>query len=85
MLFKGIVDKPVGRSGAVMDALQQVQFEARLRVLVQEHADLSAAILALEHSGAGDQLQIRRLKKKKLELKDKIVKIEDLLIPDIIA
>ena len=47
-----------------MDALQQVQLQGRLRTLVQEHADLSAAILALEHSGAGDQLQIRRLKKK---------------------
>ena len=68
-----------------MDALQQVQLEARLRVLVLEHADLSAAIMALEQSGAGDQLQIRRLKKKKLSLKDDIRKIEDVLIPDIIA
>ena len=54
-------------------------------MLVLEHADLSAAIMALEQSGAGDQLQIRRLKKKKLSLKDDIRKIEDLLIPDIIA
>ncbi len=68
-----------------MDALQQVQLQGRLRTLALEHADLSAAILALEHSGAGDQLQIRRLKKKKLSLKDEISKIEDLLIPDIIA
>ena len=68
-----------------MDVLQQFQIEARLRALVLEHADLSAAIMALEKYGAGDQLQIRRLKKKKLSLKDDIRKIEDLLIPDIIA
>ena len=68
-----------------MDALQQVQLEARLRTLEQEHADLGAAIMALEHSGAGDQLQLRRLKKKKLALKDQMSEIEDDLIPDIIA
>lgn len=68
-----------------MDALQQVQLRARLRTLEVEHSDLSAAIMALEISGAGDQLQIRRLKKKKLALKDEISKIGDMMIPDIIA
>ena len=68
-----------------MDALQQVQMRVQLRQLEQEHADLDAAITALEQSGTGDQLQLRRLKKMKLSLKDKIIAIENLLIPDIIA
>jgi hypothetical protein len=68
-----------------MDALQQVQLRVKLRQLEQQHADLDAAISALEHSGSGDQLQLRRLKKVKLGLKDQIISIENLLIPDIIA
>jgi hypothetical protein len=68
-----------------MDAVQQVQLRVKLRQLEQEHADLDAAIAALENSGTSDQLQVRRLKKKKLALKDQIISIENLLIPDIIA
>jgi hypothetical protein len=68
-----------------MDAVQQVQLRVKLRQLEQEHADLDAAISALERSGSADQLQVRRLKKKKLALKDEIITIENLLIPDIIA
>jgi hypothetical protein len=68
-----------------MDQLQQLQLRAKLQVLLQEHADLDAAIAALELAGPGDQLQIRRLKKKKLALKDEITAIENVLIPDIIA
>jgi hypothetical protein len=43
------------------------------------------AIVSLEATGTGDQLQLRRLKKMKLEIKDKIQVIENTLIPDIIA
>jgi hypothetical protein len=68
-----------------MDALQQVQLRVKLRQLEQQHADLDAAIAALEHAGSADQLQLRRLKKMKLALKDQIISIENLLIPDIIA
>lgn len=50
-----------------------------------EHRDLDEEIVALEASGMGDQLLIRRLKKKKLALKDQITSIEDRLLPDIIA
>ena len=57
----------------------------RLAVLRREHRDLDDAIHALEALGRGDQLTLRRLKKQKLALKDQIVKIEDMLIPDIIA
>lgn len=57
----------------------------RLGVLSREHRDLDDAIHALETSGRADQLTLRRLKKQKLALKDQITRIEDRLIPDIIA
>jgi hypothetical protein len=56
-----------------------------LNRLKQEHRDLDAAIAALEEMGTGDQLQVQRLKKRKLALKDRIIHIEDRLLPDIIA
>jgi hypothetical protein len=68
-----------------MDKLQEVALRAKLQALIQQHRDLDAAIQSLEESGTGDQLQLRRLKKMKLALKDQIQKIENLLIPDIIA
>lgn len=57
----------------------------RLEALKVEHRDLDAAIDALTGAGAKDQLQIARLKKRKLKLKDQIAVLEDYLIPDIIA
>lgn len=54
----------------------------RLRL---EHSDLEAAIDALIAVGAPDQLQIQRLKKRKLALRDRIVFLEDQITPDIIA
>jgi hypothetical protein len=57
----------------------------RLEVLRREHRDLDEAVHALELNGRPDQLTLRRLKKQKLGLKDQIVRIEDMLIPDIIA
>ena len=53
--------------------------------LREEHRDLDAAIGTVEDAGPNDQLQITRLKKKKLQLKDQISKLEDQLFPDIIA
>ena len=61
------------------------EMRKRLDLLRVEHRDLDAAIDALTLAGAGDQLQIARLKKRKLKLKDQIAQIEDYLIPDIIA
>jgi hypothetical protein len=58
---------------------------SRLVRLRQEHRDLDAAIEALRISPASDQLQLARLKKRKLRLKDEIALLEDQLIPDIIA
>lgn len=57
----------------------------RLAALRIEHRDLDAAIAALSDAGASDQLQIARLKKRKLRLKDQIALLEDYLTPDIIA
>lgn len=56
-----------------------------LEVFRRQHRDLDEAIVALEDRGTGDQLTIKRLKKKKLRLKDLISVIEDRLTPDIIA
>jgi len=61
------------------------RLRASLAQLKQEHRDLDSAIEALEHSLRSDQLQIKRLKKKKLVIKDEIARVEDELVPDIIA
>ncbi|MBV9347771.1 MAG: DUF465 domain-containing protein [Pseudolabrys sp.] len=53
--------------------------------LQQEHRDLDAAIAALAASPASDLIQVQRLKKRKLVLRDKIRAVEDQLTPDIIA
>jgi hypothetical protein len=58
---------------------------ARLVRLRQEHRDLDSAIEALRISPGSDQLQLARLKKRKLRLRDEIAQLEDQLIPDIIA
>ena len=57
----------------------------RLAALRTEHRDLDAAIEALRATGSTDQLQLARLKKRKLMLRDEIQLLEDQLIPDIIA
>lgn len=72
-----------------MNASPEMSFDEMLRVklevLRREHRDLDEAIHALETTGRPDQLTLRRLKKQKLALKDAITRIEDQLIPDIIA
>lgn len=57
----------------------------RLAQLRQEHEDLDASIQALEATGHLDQIRIARLKKRKLGLRDEMVRLEDVLTPDIIA
>ena len=64
---------------------ETAELQAELSRLKQEHRDLDTAIEALESMVAGDQLQIQRLKKRKLILKDRIGFLEDQLTPDIIA
>ena len=58
---------------------------SELSRLEQEHRDLDGAIEALEKIGTGDRLQIQRLKKRKLVLRDRISQLFDTLTPDIIA
>ena len=65
--------------------MNEEELKKRLEALRIEHRDLDAAIDALTAAGANDQLQIARLKKRKLKLKDQIAMVEDYLIPDIIA
>ncbi|MGA0596444.1 YdcH family protein [Enterovirga sp. CN4-39] len=59
--------------------------QAELSRLRQEHRDLDSAIEALENMNGGDQLQVQRLKKRKLILKDRMSFLEDQVTPDIIA
>lgn len=60
-------------------------YQQQLEQLKVEHRDLDDAIEALATKPVVDQLQIARLKKKKLILKDRIMRLEDQLVPDIIA
>jgi hypothetical protein len=64
---------------------EERELRAQLARLHQEHRDLDAAIAALEYSPGSDILQVQRLKKRKLYLRDRITFIEDQLTPDIIA
>ncbi len=68
---------------AKMEEIEVLRVE--LEVLKSEHRDLDEAIHALEERGGADMLRLRRLKKQKLQLKDKIARIEDRILPDIIA
>lgn len=61
------------------------ELKAALHRLREEHQDLSDAISALEALGRADQLQIRRLKRQKLHLKERIIQLKDQITPDIIA
>ncbi len=70
---------------AVMTEEEEREFRAQLARLQQEHRDLDAAILALAQSPGSDLVQVQRLKKRKLVLRDRISYIEDQLTPDIIA
>ena len=65
--------------------MNEEELRRRLAMLRTEHRDLDAAIGALTSTDSQDQLQIARLKKRKLKLKDQIAMIEDYLTPDIIA
>jgi hypothetical protein len=64
---------------------EERELRGQLARLLQEHRDLDAAIEALQVSPGSDLLQVQRLKKRKLHLRDRIKFIDDQLTPDIIA
>ncbi len=64
---------------------QSARLGLELATVRQEHADLDAAIHALARSHKADAMVLLRLKKRKLTLKDRMVELEKLLLPDIIA
>jgi hypothetical protein len=68
-----------------LTAEERAGLVAQLERLREEHRDLDAAIEALRAAGQADQLQLQRLKKRKLLLRDKVARLEDQLTPDIIA
>jgi hypothetical protein len=70
---------------AAMTEEEEIELRAELARLRQEHRDLDSAIESLQGSPASDILQVQRLKKRKLVLRDRITFIEDQLTPDIIA
>jgi hypothetical protein len=64
---------------------EERELSLELERLKQEHRDLDSAIDALLNAASHDRLQVQRLKKRKLQLRDSISEIEDQLFPDIIA
>jgi hypothetical protein len=73
------------RGEAGGQGMDETELRARLHALKEEHRDLDVAIEALSRQATADMMQIARLKKRKLRLKDEIMAVQDLLIPDIIA
>lgn len=65
--------------------MEERALQIRLELLLVEHRDLDSAIVAMQESGSSDQIQVARLKKRKLRLKDEIAMVQDQLVPDIIA
>ncbi|WP_374764056.1 YdcH family protein [Yunchengibacter salinarum] len=65
--------------------MDQESVRARLAALEQEHRDMDDAIDALTRTGPANLMQVSRLKKRKLSLKDQIGRLQGMLIPDIIA
>jgi len=67
------------------ESVDKEDLERRLEELKSEHRDLDDVIARISEEVPFNQLQVQRLKKRKLHLKDQIAKVESLLLPDIIA
>jgi hypothetical protein len=65
--------------------MDEDEIRGQMTHLMQEHRDLDDAITAITRAGTFDLLQVQRLKKRKLMLKDEIAKLKNMLVPDIIA
>ncbi len=85
--FSGtVVDGKVSQLGGPMLTIEELAaIRRRVEELRLEHGDLEAAISALGDRPFTDEIQMRRLKKRKLQLKDMIAKLESNLIPDLDA
>ena len=83
--FAGPGGQPESEPAVAMTKDEERELREQLARLQQEHRDLDAAIAALAMSPGSDVIQVQRLKKRKLVLRDKIRRIEDQITPDIIA
>lgn len=79
------MDSEDGTGFDINDTPERRALKARLMEYREEHRALDSAIFALQEQSGGDALQLARLKKRKLVLRDQIKWIEDRLMPDIIA
>ena len=77
--------QPESEPAVAMTKEEERELREQLARLQQEHRDLDAAIAALVMSPGSDLIQVQRLKKRKLGLRDKIRQIDDQITPDIIA
>jgi hypothetical protein len=77
--------RPAHKPAVAMTQEEERDLREQLARLQEEHRDLDAAIAALQEAPGSDLLQIQRLKKRKLYLRDRISFIDDQLTPDIIA
>jgi len=84
-VLPGRLTQPGNTPAVAMTRDEERELREQLARLHQEHRDLDAAIGALAMSPGSDIIQVQRLKKRKLILRDKIRAIEDQLTPDIIA
>jgi hypothetical protein len=75
----------MGSGGRRLSEEEEREIRRELAELRQEHRDLDAAIAAMAESTRPDSIQIQRMKKRKLALKDRITALDDRLLPDIIA
>ena len=76
---------PSRNRGAANEVDTTAVLKAKLQALLSEHRDLDGVIAQLTGASASDQLQMQRLKKRKLALKDEIARLNALVLPDIIA
>ena len=83
--LKNLVRKGEALGNQPLTDEERAQIEVRITALEIEHQDLDDVIARLAEHPTQDQLQLRRLKKRKLFLKDSISRLRDRLIPDIIA
>ena len=68
-----------------MEEEQEIEIQARLAALAEEHRDLDQMIARVNEAAPFDQLQIQRMKKRKLAIRDQMARLNAMLLPDIIA